>query len=189
MDKVFTFVETYDDLVPVELQNYFEDLCFSTQIPWYFQKNISGVEESSVGGFSCGLYKSINLEKTSRELLFRFLQIPYLLCNHLKLNVLEVHTSRLFFMPPSPTPQTAYDSIHVDLDFPHYVCLYYINDSDGDTVFFEKDQKTEIKRVTPKKGRIAFFSGDIYHCTSTPSKNRFIYNTNLALENLVQEKK
>jgi hypothetical protein len=30
------------------------------------------------------------------------------------------------------------DNIHVDLIHPHLVSLYYVNDSDGDTVFFDQ---------------------------------------------------
>lgn len=189
MNKNTTFIEVYDDIIPIELQDYYENLVYSTEIPWFFQKNISNIEGDETNGFSRGLYKGDNIPATNRDFLFKFLQVPYLLSSYLKLNVLEIYNSRIFFMTPTPSSQTAYNGIHVDLDFPHYVCLYYINDSDGDTVFFAPDKTTEIKRITPKKGRVAFFTGNIFHCTSTPTQNRFILNTDFMVEEFGKEEK
>jgi hypothetical protein len=64
--------------------------------------------------------------------------------------------------------------------------LYYVNDSDGDTVLYDKsfedlkivdeyvDNKNELNivhRITPKRGRVVFFDGTVYHAPSTPTKN------------------
>ena len=48
--------------------------------------------------------------------------------------------------------------------------LYYINDSDGDTIFFNKKLK-EIKRVKPKKNTAVLFDSNILHCGSNPIKS------------------
>jgi len=57
----------------------------------------------------------------------------------------------------------------VDLPFDHLVVLYYVNDSDGDTVFFNK-QNEIVKSVSPKKGRVVAFDGSIYHGGGIPKK-------------------
>ena len=95
--------------------------------------------------------------------------------NHLNLNLDKVLVSRLFFQIPSNINLRL--DPHNDIYEPHLVCLYYINDSDGDTVFFNKEN--EIKRVSPKKGRIVLFDGAIKHSAGIP-KNlpRFILNIN-----------
>jgi hypothetical protein len=68
---------------------------------------------------------------------------------------------------------------------PHTVCLYYVNDSDGDTFIFDKTsddikgrrdifERTKfnvLKRVTPKKGRVVLFNGNRYHSSSGPTKD------------------
>jgi hypothetical protein len=78
-----------------------------------------------------------------------------------------------------------YDNIHVDLQFPHMVCLYYVNDTDGDTFIFDKCRGRDInsiddfmnsdykvlQRVTPKKGRAVIFDGSRYHSSSSSTKN------------------
>lgn len=57
--------------------------------------------------------------------------------------------------------------------------LYYVNDSDGDTYFFEEfwkiPQPTELtvqKRITPKKGSGILFNSLQYHASSSPRKNK-----------------
>lgn len=97
-----------------------------------------------------------------------------------------------------------------NFNFPHIDILgsksfiYYVNDSDGDTIIFnesfkgsEKDYKDDYlgqphpvldffdqftidQRVSPKKGRGVFFESDRYHASSNPSKNavRFVINYN-----------
>jgi hypothetical protein len=56
---------------------------------------------------------------------------------------------------------------HTDLPFDHLVVLYYVNDADGDTVFF--NEKNEIiKSVSPKRGRVVAFDGRILHGGGIP---------------------
>jgi len=74
------------------------------------------------------------------------------------------------------------DTPHIDLDIPHTVYLYYVNDCDGDTVLYNyksengkedipyfEDVKI-IKRVTPKQGRVVVFDGMTWHSSSQPTK-------------------
>ena len=82
--------------------------------------------------------------------------------------------------PLNPGP----NKIHVDFFIPHLVLLYYVHDSDGDTILFDENDN-EIKRVTPKKGRAIFFEGSIKHCSSSPTKGlRSILNFNFETINL-----
>lgn len=65
---------------------------------------------------------------------------------------------------------------------PHLACLYYVNDTDGDTIFFNQDKTTIIKKVAPKKGRVVIFDGSICHSSSTPTKNvRSVINFNFSI--------
>ena len=73
---------------------------------------------------------------------------------------------------------------HVDFEGPHVVLLYYINDSDGDTIFYDRDgdgEFTPVARETPAKGDLLVFDGSIYHSSSSPSKSkcRAVINFNL----------
>lgn len=76
---------------------------------------------------------------------------------------------------------------HVDSDQEHHVFLYYVNDSDGDTFFFNEtygsfneniEELTLNTRISPKAGRGVVFDGRIYHASSSPvdSEYRCILN-------------
>ena len=70
---------------------------------------------------------------------------------------------------------------HIDSNDPHKVILFYLNDSDGDTIFYKNDRKTQIKRITPVSNTAVFFNGDIPHSSSKPVnfKRRIVFNINL----------
>jgi len=72
---------------------------------------------------------------------------------------------------------------HIDLvDIKHKVLLYYVNDSDGDTIIYEdKSAETVVDRISPKQGRILFFDGNCYHSSSSPTVNnkRIVINIDL----------
>jgi hypothetical protein len=56
---------------------------------------------------------------------------------------------------------------HQDFSFKHTVVLYYVNDADGDTVFFDNDNNI-VQSVSPKRGRVVVFDGEIYHGGGIP---------------------
>jgi hypothetical protein len=83
---------------------------------------------------------------------------------------------------------------HIDSPLPHTVLLYYINDSDGDTILYKEranpltylvgdypDHFTIDMRVTPKKGRAVIFDGLQFHSVSSPKDTlkRQIINVNV----------
>ncbi len=82
---------------------------------------------------------------------------------------------------------------HIDNRDEHYVFIYYVNDSDGDTnIYNEKydgttrtqDDLTLFKAVTPKSGLGVLFSGKVFHTWQPPlnTKARCIINMNILLE-------
>ena len=67
--------------------------------------------------------------------------------------------------------KSSHQPIHYDSHSTGYKSLiYYVNNSDGDTIFFNDNLK-EIKRVNPKKGRAVLFDSNILHCGSNPIKS------------------
>ena len=63
---------------------------------------------------------------------------------------------------------------------PHKVILFYLNVSDGDTYFYDKEHKI-IDSVTPKENRAVLFDGSILHSSSKPIEfaRRIVLNINL----------
>ena len=79
------------------------------------------------------------------------------------------------------------DAPHVDIDnFRHFVVLYYVCDSDGDTIIYNEKEYglkkyTERQRVSPKQGRCVIFDGTQMHTAEQPinSNIRCVVNYNL----------
>lgn len=72
------------------------------------------------------------------------------------------------YLPIRDAPK--YNNIHVDMHQPHTVVLYYVNDTDGDTFFFNNNREV-VERISPKKGRMVIFDGLTFHASSMPSKD------------------
>lgn len=69
---------------------------------------------------------------------------------------------------------------HVDSNEEHQVFLYYVNDADGDTFFFNekypmlKDNGLTLnKQVAPKAGKGVIFDGFVYHASSSPVESEY----------------
>lgn len=83
--------------------------------------------------------------------------------------------------------ESKYAPPHVDFynSSPYSTFIYYVNDSDGDTIIFDKifdsdkeqydpvfsNPLPELLRVTPKQGSGLFFDGHRYHAGNYPTKN------------------
>jgi len=83
-----------------------------------------------------------------------------------------------------------YNPPHVDVYDPGFVSLvYYINDSDGDTILFDKmiqqghENLTPIVRNSPRKGSAFLFPSNQLHASSCPvdCKQRLVLNFILEL--------
>ena len=99
------------------------------------------------------------------------------------INVLQ---GRSFLQFPVNTDGTI-DSPHIDIcsEVDFIVALYYVVDSDGDTVIYNETEESKTytikKSVTPKQGRMVIFDGSLYHAAEQPinSNTRCIVNYNL----------
>jgi integrase len=95
-----------------------------------------------------------------------------------------------------PNPRTlgnVYQGPHVDYELPDgarfLTLIYYVNDSDGDTVLFHEratapvTRLSERMRVTPKQGKLVYFAGDIIHTGQNPTVTpaRAVINLNVRL--------
>mgnify|MGYP000858247374 CR=1 FL=1 len=163
-------IQVFDNIVPNYISNQIYNLTLAdnNRFPWYYSKSLTFPSTHPKYKFKPGMKHSVynNTANFHSNFLFLLLQPLYCFCLKSNFELHKILTVNSFLDLPNPTPGPDLPP-HVDRDIDHYVLLYYINDSDGDTILFEDDEITEIKRVTPKKGRIVFFDGSIPHCGST----------------------
>lgn len=61
-------------------------------------------------------------------------------------------------------------AVHQDYDFDHKQMLIYLNDSDGDTILYDKETKKITNRITPEKFKIICFD-NVPHVGLGPTKS------------------
>lgn len=75
------------------------------------------------------------------------------------------------------------NSIHTDYENDNYVSLiYYVSDSDGDTVIYDNDRKTIVDTVAPIKGNLIYFKANQPHRPTPPSKHKRRIVINIVVE-------
>jgi hypothetical protein len=190
-----------DDFIPSWYQDYFETMMKSTQL--YYSDNTNHARDSHIpiygsdsqltvakhsGGLASMTFRDgvVHDEKTQSSInpmLFRLKDVigsfDLLRCRvamNLSDGIGGIHQQ------------------HIDSAIPHTVLLYYINDSDGDTILYKEranpltylsgdypDSFNIDVRVTPKKGRAVIFDGLQFHSVSSPKDalKRQIININV----------
>lgn len=187
-----------DDIIPESYQDEIEEQMMGMGIPWTHVRDIALNDEDLKKltdkqvdlklrpGFSFRFYQYSDGILSPLWLLIKPIAIEA--CKRINFNITQFVSVRSF-LTTSLADSVKYDNPHADLDVSHLVCLYYVNDSDGDTFLFDKrnDQVTPdkldrnnlavVKQVSPKKGRVLLFDGRIYHSSSRPtSGSRCIIN-------------
>lgn len=190
-----------DDVIPKYKQDFFEDLFTSQKLAWLFFKDIalpaSEIKRLNITKLTPGIacyIKQDNPKFVNENLLKEVKLIPEEACKKIGKVCKDIYNARSFMhFPIASELRKEYDNIHVDINYEHLVCLYYVNDSDGDTYLFDKtkkelpyltkDTKLEVlQKVSPKKGRVVLFNGNRYHSSSGPTKDiRCIINFNVSI--------
>jgi hypothetical protein len=74
-------------------------------------------------------------------------------------------------------------AVHKDFEFDNIATIYYVNDSDGDTIMYGPNGEIS-DRVSPKANRLIIFKGNQPHtgCSPNKTKSRILINSNFATE-------
>lgn len=184
-----------DDVIDESYQNVLIEQ-FVQKAPWFFINDITfalGANHRKTPAFA---HLFTDMENSYHDPKYFPLVSPiaYEACKHINYKIDLIFKARSFLQLPLADEFRAkdVDALHVDQSFPHLVVLYYLADSDGDTILVNHKRTAEVEfnleaadyeevlRVTPKKGRCVIFDGDIYHTAEQPKHNvRAIINFDL----------
>ena len=185
-----------DDFISLEYQEKIKQelLGLENDFPWYYTEDVTtaGDFDSQYRPALNHYYVNFDDDDISEvESVYHHLFVPMLskACKYLKIPETEVIQGRSFLQFPLKNIDTSVvDTPHIDLDEgeEHIVVLYYVIDSDGDTIIYNERTEsltyTEKQRVTPKQGRVVIFEGGQYHTAQQPNNGtRCIVNYNLEL--------
>ena len=155
------------------------------EFPWYYTKDVTksdSQDSQKRPAFTHGYVKLSGI--VISEFHDIFLNLIKVCCHRLQMTTVDVIQGRSFLQLPLTTKKGKVDTPHIDTDDKHFVMLYYVVDSDGDTIIYnekvESEEYTIKKSVTPKQGRVVLFDGGLYHTAEQPTKDtRCVVNYNL----------
>ena len=196
IDKVYVF----DDIIDADLQEDINNLLLKEYdygvepFPWYYLEDMTlgfdNPDSQKRPGFAHQyvVYQGKDKSTGKQASQFHDVFLPLLKNACMKMGVMDVNVlqGRSFLQVPLNLKNNDVDTPHIDIidrgNF--FVVLYYVCDSDGDTIIYNEtkvsDQYTIKQRVTPKQGRVVIFDGSLYHTAEQPLNNtRCIVNYNL----------
>ena len=187
-----------DDFIDAEYQKDIKNILMGDyqyrekDFPWYYTEDVTGAgdpdsQHRTALGHDYVVMDDEDNPTGERISIFHYLFLPMLknVCREMKIKNINVLQGRSFLQFPLNLKHRTVDTPHVDLHRrKHFVALYYVCDSDGDTIIYNEREKlgtyTIKQKVTPKQGRIVLFDGSLYHTAEQPLNNvRCVVNYNL----------
>jgi len=176
-------MKIFDDVVSEEKSNKIENFLLSQDFPWFLIKKSSG-KTKEIEGFSDTVQFEHHFIQDSKIYSNAIHPLMEMLDwnNVVKKTQISPAILRMksnLLLKTQSTPNTP----HIDFTYPHTVLLYYVNDSSGPTIFYDKNLKV-IDEIIPKKGRMVIFDGNTYHSSTPPQINDFRCVINFNLNNI-----
>ena len=187
-----------DDFIDAEYQKDIRNILMGdyqyrkNDFPWYYTEDVTGANDPdsqhrTALGHDYVVMDDEDNPTGERISIFHYLFLPMLknVCREMKIKNINVLQGRSFLQFPLNLKDRTVDTPHIDLhNRKHLVALYYVCDSDGDTIIYNEREKlgtyTIKQKVTPKQGRMVLFDGSLYHTAQQPLNNvRCIVNYNL----------
>ena len=184
------------NLLNKDFVDLLENTFSSNLFPWYFYDNTvtKDYESKEVKIFEIKDYlmftHSFFLYNTEKHITESNSSYGYIIADILKefkkklnlKNNLEILRAKINFQTQyQNNKKNNINSPHYDFQVTeHYVILYYVNDSDGDTHLFDNEGNL-MESVNPQKGSFLIFDGNTLHAGSNPinSKKRLIINIDI----------
>lgn len=168
-----------DDVIPEAYADAVENFIFKLNFPWWYQSDSAFGPNSSDIFFPSLNHCLVRHGETVNPSFEFLLPMLYYVSDRINLNFNAVISAKSCLqLPLIMTSEDRSNNPHVDVELDHTVILYYVNDSDGETIIydkiyeknvdFKKDQLSIRQRITPKKGRFLIFNGKYLHNSTTP---------------------
>jgi hypothetical protein len=167
-----------DDFIPESFRLTLENLINSNNFEWQYAKNSSysewnfGDTVQHDGVFQlCHMIKNIDGYFSKDYEIFK--PLIYFFETRTGLKVKGLYKLKVNMLTQREITEKANKlATHKDVsDSNEYVSfIYYVNDSDGDTVVYDEEKDKIVDRCTPKANRCFWFKSNQWH-NATPPKN------------------
>lgn len=161
-------IEVIENKIPQQLQDKIENLLLGEYFPWFLNAKTAAdkvdlsVREQDGFQFTHCFVRSGQIES-------RFYNDVIKLLDFVDFREVELWRIKANLTTNIFGSENTIQPIHTDRTENNFVTLlYYVNDSDGDTFFFENGQI--IKKIKPVKGNFVLFNSNLEHAGSYPVK-------------------
>jgi hypothetical protein len=177
-------IEIVENFLNPKYVDYLEDLIVSSKLPLYYNKKTVDVDYSPSESFVVLENAKDSSQFThhfirDKEIVSDFWQwvapINIFLMAKCGVNAdMDLDRVKLNIKCQDSSCNKNEHSIpHLDvIDKKGITGIYYVNDSDGDTLFFDKDMNI-FQRNSPKKGSLIYFDNTIFHAGQSPITNDY----------------
>lgn len=175
-----------DDLIPPSYQDQIEILFSDQRMNWNYRDQTSGVGDAVdrhnqlIKENAQFVHEIFSHDSGAQSSAFEQLKpVLFFVEDKMKCNIKGLSRIKANLLIKDTTSKGFYHPPHVDNANTKdcYILLYYINDSDGPTIIFDKDvtqghtNLSELVRVEPKKGRGVLLKSSQFHASSNPVEN------------------
>ena len=177
-----------DDFIKPRFQDEIERIFLGDNFPYFFSEETvdvdTNVDDARVDGNSLSTSQFVHMFLADGKINSQYYAAISPITNKL-MDVIDedcyVTRCKVNLNTTDGRFENKYHTPHIDNVYENQItAIYYVNDSDGDTFFFDDDGNV-VKRVTPKKGRLVWWRGKVFHAKSSPIKSvkRLVINFNL----------
>jgi len=178
-------MKIYENFLPQPVFDVITEKVMNDTMPWY-TSTTAYANDKEVDLFGHSFYHLAVNDSKVNSALGEFIQ-PIFMLSLLQENPKAKKPFRIRLGLITVTQKTVFHKPHVDFDYLHQTGLMYINDADGDTVFYKEhydpecglsskeyleniqDKLTVDTTITPKANTLVIFDGLQYHQSSTPT--------------------
>jgi len=176
-------IKVIDNALPESIYKSLKDLIYDNHFPWYLGKDIephklketSQFKDSLVDDKTIPTFQFVHTLTYNSEHISKYSKRVNKIIN-LLIDGFIVRSKFNCLFRNSQIEENNYNVPHVDVGYPHYSFLLYLNESDGDTTFFKEygankrlDKVNILEKVSPKENRVVISDGQ-YHASSNPIK-------------------
>jgi len=196
-----SILKVFDNIIEKPLQEEIKSNLMK-DFPWFYMDDVSSNLSSITQSRHAFYHLFYDNYNDNSDFCWMPNEIVSKVIVELKLKITQIIQSRTFLQLPLSSQYLKNDTVdnaHVDSQINHLVFLYYVIDSDGDTIIYDKKWEKGIqhlnseetskllikKRVTPKQGRVVVFDGRYWHTAEQPKYNkRCVINTDITYEGI-----
>lgn len=182
-------IKIVNNLLPKGYANQIEQDLYRVGFPWFYVKDVTNDKYGNNSGL---VHLPFDFGAQPSEWYPFIRPMTYSIEEVEGCPIKELLRIRVGFLTKvAPDPGYKYNTPHVDFLVPHHTACYYVNDSDGDTVLFDKflrdvgDHCNEqalntygttadfkiVAQSTPRKNSVCIFDGERFHSSTSPQQH------------------